>query len=138
MNAKDKYKRELSTLDRRDEYKYRDERLKEKRKIYKKMVRGGKMLTASLIASEGRSVIHDVPTLDDVYTINEVLRNLHADVKFENNTVSIDATKKLATEAPFEYVRQMRASVLVLGPLLARYGYAKVAMPGGCAIGTRP
>src|SRR5699024_10059896 len=59
-------------------------------------------------------------------------------VKFENNTVSIDATKKLATEAPFEYVRQMRASVLVLGPLLARYGYAKVAMPGGCAIGTRP
>src|SRR5699024_5369162 len=62
----------------------------------------------------------------------------HADVNFENNTVSIDATKKLATEAPFEYVRQMRASVLVLGPLLARYGHAKVSMPGGCAIGTRP
>ena len=96
------------------------------------------VLAASLIASEGKSVIHDVPTLDDVYTINEVLRNLHAKVKFKNNQVTIDATKKLATEAPFEYVRQMRASVLVLGPLLARYGHAKVAMPGGCAIGTRP
>ncbi len=96
------------------------------------------VLAASLIASEGKSVIHDVPTLDDVYTINEVLRNLHADVMFENNQVTIDATKKLATEAPFEYVRQMRASVLVLGPLLARYGHASVAMPGGCAIGTRP
>lgn len=96
------------------------------------------VLAASLIASEGKSIIHDVPTLDDVYTINEVLRNLHATVEFENNQVTIDATNKLATEAPFEYVRQMRASVLVLGPLLARYGHAKVAMPGGCAIGTRP
>src|SRR5690625_2677569 len=96
------------------------------------------VLAASLIASEGKSVIHDVPTLDDVYTINEVLRNLHAKVKFKNNQVTIDATNKLATEAPFEYVRQMRASVLVLGPILARYGHAKVAMPGGCAIGTRP
>src|SRR5699024_4166390 len=96
------------------------------------------VLAASLIASEGKSIIHDVPTLDDVYTINEVLRNLNAEVHFENNEVTIDATNILATEAPFEYVRQMRASVLVLGPLLARYGHAKVAMPGGCAIGTRP
>src|SRR5690625_4393318 len=96
------------------------------------------VLAASLIASEGKSVIQDVPTLDDVYTINEVLRNLHAEVEFESNQVTIDATNQLATEAPFEYVRQMRASVLVLGPLLARYGHAKVAMPGGCAIGTRP
>lgn len=96
------------------------------------------VLAAGLIASEGKSVIHDVPTLDDVYTINEVIRNLNAKVQFKNNTVTIDATKKLETEAPFEYVRQMRASVLVLGPLLARYGHAKVAMPGGCAIGSRP
>lgn len=96
------------------------------------------VLAASLIAEEGKSVIHDVPTLDDVYTINEVLRNIHADVVFENNTVTINAAKKLSTEAPFEFVRKMRASVLVLGPLLARYGHAKVAMPGGCAIGTRP
>lgn len=96
------------------------------------------VLAASLIASEGESIIHDVPTLDDVYTINEVLRNINAEVQFENNTVTINAAKKLKTEAPFEYVRKMRASVLVLGPLLARYGHAKVALPGGCAIGSRP
>lgn len=96
------------------------------------------VLAASLIASEGRSVIHDVPTLDDVYTINEVLRNVNAEVTFENNSVTIDATNELLTEAPGEYVRKMRASILVLGPLLARYGYAKVALPGGCAIGSRP
>lgn len=96
------------------------------------------VLAASLIASEGVSVIKDVPHLADVYTINEVLRNLNTKVHFENNTISIDATAPLETEAPFEYVRKMRASVLVLGPLLARLGHAKVAMPGGCAIGSRP
>lgn len=96
------------------------------------------VIAASLAASEGVSVIKDVPVLADVYTINEVLRNLNAKVKFENNTVTVDATDQLMTEAPFEYVRKMRASVLVLGPLLARYGHAKVAMPGGCAIGSRP
>ncbi|WP_152656852.1 UDP-N-acetylglucosamine 1-carboxyvinyltransferase [Oceanobacillus sp. CFH 90083] len=98
------------------------------------------VLAASLIASEGKSVIKEVPVLADVYTINEVLRNLNANVEFDSteNTVIIDASAKLETEAPFEYVRKMRASVLVLGPLLARYGHAKVAMPGGCAIGSRP
>jgi len=96
------------------------------------------VIAASIIASEGKSVIKDVPVLADVYTINEVLRNMNAEVGFENNTVTVDATNKLTTEAPFEYVRKMRASVLVLGPLLARYGHAKVALPGGCAIGSRP
>lgn len=96
------------------------------------------VITASILASEGTSVIADVPVLADVYTINEVLRNMNANVHFENNTVTVDASQKLTTEAPFEYVRKMRASVLVLGPLLARYGHAKVAMPGGCAIGSRP
>ncbi|MDO6450060.1 UDP-N-acetylglucosamine 1-carboxyvinyltransferase [Oceanobacillus profundus] len=98
------------------------------------------VIAASLIASEGKSIIKEVPVLADVYTINEVLRNMNADVDFdaESNTVYVDASKRLETEAPFEYVRKMRASVLVLGPLLARYGHAKVAMPGGCAIGSRP
>lgn len=96
------------------------------------------LIAASLIASEGKSVIKDVPELADVYTINAVLRNLQADVTFENNTITVNAAKTLLTEAPFEYVRKMRASILVLGPLLARYGYAKVALPGGCAIGSRP
>ncbi|TFJ92249.1 UDP-N-acetylglucosamine 1-carboxyvinyltransferase [Lentibacillus salicampi] len=96
------------------------------------------VITASILASEGKSVIRDVPVLADVYTINEVLRNMNATVQFENNTVYTDASTNILTEAPFEYVRKMRASVLVLGPLLARYGHAKVAMPGGCAIGSRP
>ncbi|WP_163969512.1 UDP-N-acetylglucosamine 1-carboxyvinyltransferase [Oceanobacillus halotolerans] len=96
------------------------------------------VITASILASKGKSVITEVPALADVYTINEVLRNLNADVQFENNTITIDASKSLLTEAPFEYVSKMRASVLVLGPLLARYGHANVAMPGGCAIGSRP
>ncbi|MFP3325865.1 UDP-N-acetylglucosamine 1-carboxyvinyltransferase, partial [Planococcus sp. SIMBA_160] len=52
--------------------------------------------------------------------------------------VSVDASHALETEAPFEYVRKMRASVLVMGPLLARTGHARVALPGGCAIGSRP
>ncbi|MEJ8778358.1 UDP-N-acetylglucosamine 1-carboxyvinyltransferase [Pseudogracilibacillus sp. ICA-222130] len=96
------------------------------------------VITSAILASEGTCILHDVPTLDDVYTINEVLRNINAEVTFENNTVTIDASKELETEAPFEYVRKMRASVLVLGPLLARFGHAKVALPGGCAIGSRP
>ncbi|GAA0289522.1 UDP-N-acetylglucosamine 1-carboxyvinyltransferase [Gracilibacillus halotolerans] len=96
------------------------------------------VLAASIIASEGKSVIHDVPPLADVETINQVLINLNANVTYTNKTVTIDASNPLFTEAPFEYVRKMRASVLVLGPLLARFGHAKVALPGGCAIGSRP
>ncbi|WP_138420725.1 UDP-N-acetylglucosamine 1-carboxyvinyltransferase [Aquibacillus sediminis] len=96
------------------------------------------VIAASIIASEGKSVIHDVPALADVYTIKEVLSNMNANINIVDNTVTVDASKRLTTEAPFEYVRKMRASVLVLGPLLARYGHAKVAMPGGCAIGSRP
>lgn len=96
------------------------------------------VLAAGLIASEGKSKIYDVPELEDVYTINQVIRELNADVIFKNNRVEIDATKELLTEAPSDFVRQMRASILVAGPLLARYGHAKVALPGGCAIGSRP
>ena len=62
--------------------------------------------------------------MSDVYTINEVLRHLNAEVVFENNQVTIDASKELNIEAPFEYVRKMRASVQVMGPLLARNGRA--------------
>ncbi|GAA3318932.1 hypothetical protein GCM10020331_023770 [Ectobacillus funiculus] len=79
-----------------------------------------------------------MPALSDVYTINEVLRYLNCDVVFENGQVIIDASKELNIEAPFEYVRKMRASVLVMGPLLARKGRARIALPGGCAIGSRP
>ncbi|MEK5444833.1 MULTISPECIES: UDP-N-acetylglucosamine 1-carboxyvinyltransferase [unclassified Fredinandcohnia] len=96
------------------------------------------VIAASLLASNGKSVINEVPTLSDVYTINEVLRYLNADVTFANNQIVVDASRELKTEAPFEYVRKMRASVLVMGSLLARNGHARVALPGGCAIGSRP
>lgn len=96
------------------------------------------ILAASLLASDGKNVLFDVPALSDVYTINEVLRHLNVDVVFEDGHVVIDAQKELNIEAPFEYVRKMRASVQVMGPLLARKGHARIALPGGCAIGSRP
>lgn len=96
------------------------------------------VIAATLLASKGKSIIHDVPALSDVYTISEVLRYLGADVKIEGNTITVDASRDLKLEAPFEYVRKMRASVLVMGSLLARNGRARVALPGGCAIGSRP
>ena len=96
------------------------------------------VIAATLLASEGKSVIHDVPALSDVFTISEVLRYLNAEVTIEGNKIAVDASGELKLEAPFEYVRKMRASVLVMGALLARNGRARVALPGGCAIGSRP
>nr|WP_283175721.1 UDP-N-acetylglucosamine 1-carboxyvinyltransferase [Lysinibacillus sp. Bpr_S20] len=98
------------------------------------------ILAAALLASKGENVIKEVPNLADVFTINEVLKSLNAAVTYipEDNTVYIDTTKELSSEAQFEYVSKMRASILVMGSLLARNGYARVALPGGCAIGSRP
>lgn len=96
------------------------------------------IIAASLLASEGKSIIRDVPSLSDVYTIGEVLRSLNASFEFENKTVTIDASNELGIEAPFEFMRKMRASVQVMGALLGRYGKARIALPGGCAIGSRP
>lgn len=98
------------------------------------------IMTASLLASEGVSEFSNVPALSDVDTISAVLEGLNAKVKKEMNInrVTVDAQGELSTHAAYEFVSKMRASVLVLGPLLARFGYAEVAMPGGCAIGSRP
>ena len=98
------------------------------------------ILAASLLASHGESELLEVPALADVSTILEVLRSLNANVQFivNENKVKIDASQDLHPEAPLEYVRKMRASILVMGPLLARCGNARVALPGGCAIGSRP
>ncbi|WNB92340.1 UDP-N-acetylglucosamine 1-carboxyvinyltransferase [Bacillus sp. NEB1478] len=96
------------------------------------------VIAASILASKGKSTITEVPALADVFTINEVLRYLNLDVVFENGQIHVDATNELKTEAPFEYVRKMRASFLVMGPLLARVGLSRIALPGGCAIGSRP
>ncbi|GAE27244.1 UDP-N-acetylglucosamine 1-carboxyvinyltransferase [Halalkalibacter wakoensis JCM 9140] len=70
--------------------------------------------------------------------MKEVLSNLNIDVNYEDGAFHVNAEKPLKTEAPFEYVRKMRASFLVMGPLLARVGKARIALPGGCAIGSRP
>ncbi|MGA9287270.1 MAG: UDP-N-acetylglucosamine 1-carboxyvinyltransferase [Anaerobacillus sp.] len=96
------------------------------------------VITASILAGEGTSTLKDVPALSDVHTISEVLSYLNVETQIDGNTIKVDATKPLKTEAPFEAVRKMRASFLVMGPLLARVGHARIALPGGCAIGSRP
>ena len=98
------------------------------------------LLAATVLASEGQSVLKNVPVLSDVFTMNNVVRGLNTQVDFnqEENTVVVDATQPLSEEAPYKYVSKMRASIVVLGPVLARNGHAKVSMPGGCTIGNRP
>ena len=98
------------------------------------------ILAAGLLATEGTSKFYNVPKLSDIKTISMLFESLgvKVDYKPEKNTLEMDATKPLLTEASFEFVSKMRASFLVLGPMLAREGSAKVAMPGGCSIGSRP
>ncbi|MFC4811995.1 UDP-N-acetylglucosamine 1-carboxyvinyltransferase [Paenibacillus sp. GCM10023250] len=96
------------------------------------------ILAATLLAQNGESVIHDVPDLDDVMTLQQVLSALGGKLTYDNETMRISAERLVSFEAPYEWVRKMRASFLVMGPLLARLGRARIALPGGCAIGTRP
>jgi UDP-N-acetylglucosamine 1-carboxyvinyltransferase len=96
-----------------------------------------KLMAASLIAP-GRSVLRNVPRIQDCYTMAEVLEHLGAGVSWEDGGVVVDATHLSSVDAPYELVRRMRASIAVLGPLLARIGEASVAMPGGDNIGSRP
>ncbi len=81
--------------------------------------------------------LHEVPELRDIYTTLQLLETLGCSTHFANNSVEIEP-KEIGTTAPYDLVKTMRASVLCLGPLLARNSYAEVAMPGGCAIGSRP
>ncbi len=95
-----------------------------------------KLMAAALLAP-GRSVIRNVPDIADCRTMAEVLERLGAGVERSDHQVVIDASGSLGIETPYELVRRMRASILVLGPLLARTGRSRVAMPGGCNIGRR-
>lgn len=95
------------------------------------------IMTAALL-TKGKSIFHNVPHLNDIKMMAHVLRVLGARVDYENETLSIDTTHADYYEAPYELVSKMRASIYVLGPLLARCGKARVSFPGGCAIGTRP
>ncbi|RGQ84681.1 UDP-N-acetylglucosamine 1-carboxyvinyltransferase [Megamonas rupellensis] len=98
------------------------------------------IIAATLLAQDKPCVLDEVPYLNDVYTIAEVLRQLGAKVDFnrQQHTLFVDSTVLKTVDAPYDLVRKMRASFVIMGPLLARYGKAKISMPGGCAIGTRP
>lgn len=82
--------------------------------------------------------LQDTPCLRDILTTLELLRLLGCSTNMEGNTVFVEAGQSLQPEAPYDLVKTMRASILCLGPLLARLGQARVALPGGCAIGSRP
>ncbi|MGL5513096.1 MAG: UDP-N-acetylglucosamine 1-carboxyvinyltransferase, partial [Sporomusa sp.] len=120
----------------------------------KLIVRGGNRLSGTVKASGAKnavlpviaatllgtspSTLEEIPDLEDVRTISEVLEHLGATIKYDPYLLSIDSSTITSCEAPYELVRKMRASFLVMGPLLAREGCAKISLPGGCAIGTRP
>ncbi|WP_337609417.1 UDP-N-acetylglucosamine 1-carboxyvinyltransferase [Phascolarctobacterium succinatutens] len=97
-------------------------------------------IIAASILGTTPSHLDEVPMLEDVHTISEVLKCLGLSVECspEKNVLDIDSTEITSYEAPYELVRTMRASFLVMGPLLARIGKARISMPGGCAIGARP
>ena len=97
-------------------------------------------IIAASILGTTPSHLDEVPMLEDVHTISEVLKCLGLAVECspEKNVLDIDSTEITLYEAPYELVRTMRASFLVMGPLLARIGKARISMPGGCAIGARP
>ena len=96
------------------------------------------IMAASLLTSE-KCVLENVPQLKDVYSMIEVIKTLGVKVEWkDNNILSIDSDDFNNYEAPYELVKTMRASFLVMGPLLARLKKAKISLPGGCAIGARP
>lgn len=100
---------------------------------------GALAIMAGALLAKGETVLRNVPSIADVRTMVEVMRGLGIKCEWEeNNTLHIDSTDIPNTETSFELVRTMRASFCVLGPVLARKGYAKIAMPGGCDIGARP
>lgn len=95
------------------------------------------LLFATLLV-EGESVICNIPALRDINTAVKLLRELGAEASHEADCIRVDARQIESIEASYDLVKTMRASVLVLGPLLARFGRARVSLPGGCAIGARP
>ena len=95
-------------------------------------------ILASALLTSGRCTYTNVPDLQDIRSILRLLESLGVAVSSEADKIAIDAARLEASEAPYDLVRKMRASILVLCPLVARLGYARVSLPGGCAIGARP
>ena len=98
------------------------------------------IIAATLLGQDTPSKLEEVPALDDVHTLTAVLEQLGVKAEFnaDKHTLLVDGSKIDSCEAPYDLVRKMRASFLIIGPLLARYGKARISLPGGCAIGTRP
>ncbi|MFQ5453102.1 MAG: UDP-N-acetylglucosamine 1-carboxyvinyltransferase, partial [Candidatus Zixiibacteriota bacterium] len=98
------------------------------------------IIIASLLISKGETVIKNVPPLRDIFTVIKVMEHLGADITYDKkaHVITINAENITQNTAPYELMRQMRASFLVLGPMLARLGEAKVSLPGGCVLGSRP
>ena len=95
------------------------------------------IMVAAILGS-GTSTIYNVPALRDVFTMGRLLGRLGTDIDTDDNKVQLNTEGIKSFEAPYDLVKTMRASVLVLGPLLSRFGKAKISLPGGCAIGERP
>lgn len=98
------------------------------------------IIAATLLGQDSPSRLDEVPDLDDVHTLSSVLEQMGVRVEFDadKNTLMVDSSQIINCEAPYDLVRRMRASFLIIGPLLARCGRARISLPGGCAIGTRP
>ncbi|CAJ1191606.1 UDP-N-acetylglucosamine 1-carboxyvinyltransferase 1 [Companilactobacillus crustorum] len=98
------------------------------------------ILAATILAAKGKTFLTNIPPLSDVITMSKVLKALNAKVSYDeaDEVLTVDTSEGTTTTAPEDLVDKMRASIVVLGPLLARNKEAHVAMPGGCAIGSRP
>lgn len=95
-------------------------------------------LMPACLLNDGENILRNTPEVNDVFTMKKLLTHMGVEVNLENHILKINSKNLSTQEAPYEHVKKMRASVYVLGPLLAKYGYAKVSLPGGCAWGPRP
>lgn len=96
------------------------------------------LMAATLLSNGGAVTLHRIPDLKDIRTFRKLLEYLGVEISDQANTLSISTSNIRCAHAPYELVKQMRASIYVLGPLLARFGHASVSLPGGCAFGPRP
>ena len=96
------------------------------------------IIAATLLTGKGTFFLHRIPDLKDILTFTQPLHHLGAETSFSGNTLKVSTHDVKSIQAPYEVVKKMRASIYVLGPLLARFGHARVSLPGGCAFGPRP
>jgi len=96
------------------------------------------IIAATLLTGNGTFSLHRIPNLKDILTFTQLLHHLGVETSFSSNTLTVSSRNVESLQAPYELVKKMRASIYVLGPLLARFGHARVSLPGGCAFGPRP